>query len=235
MAFKSLLRSPVLRAAACWLAAQYIRFVWLTGRWRVDGANHPEKLLAEGRPFVVAFWHGRLLMLPKAWPYPARFQMVISQHADGELISRTVGILGIGTLAGSTSRGAASVLRGMVRTLLDGGCVGITPDGPRGPRMRATPGAVQAARLAGAPILPLAYACRPIRLAGSWDRMLIPLPFGRGIVRWGEPLDIPRDADVDAETRKLEDRLNALAAALDDELGLPQIKPGAPDMAKGRA
>jgi len=65
--------------------------------------------------------------------------------------------------------------------------------------------------------------------------MLIPLPFGRGIVRWGEPLDIPRDADVDAETRKLEDRLNALAAALDDELGLPQIKPGAPDMAKGRA
>ncbi len=232
---KFLTRRPAFRAAACWLGAQYIRFVWLTGRWRIEGAEHPEKLIEEGRPFIIAFWHGRLLMLPTAWRYPTRLQMVISQHADGELISRTIGLLGIGTLAGSTSRGAAAVLRGMIRTLLDGGCVGITPDGPRGPRMRAAQGAVQAAKLSGAPILPLAYACRPVKHAGSWDRMLIPFPFGRGVIRWGEPIGIARDANIETESRELEERLNALVDALDDELGVPKTEPAPAEMARSRA
>jgi lysophospholipid acyltransferase (LPLAT)-like uncharacterized protein len=233
--FKSLMQRPGPRAAACWLAARYIRLVRQTGRWRIEGTEHPERLLAENRPFLVAFWHGRLLMMSEAWPYDTPFQMVISQHADGALISKTIGALGFGTLAGSTSRGGIAVLRAMVRALAGGSCVGITPDGPRGPRMRAAQGAVQAARLAGVPILPIAYTVRPSRKARSWDSMMIPSLFGRGIIRWGAPIEIARDADIEEATRDLEARLNDLVATLDQELGLPPVEPAPEPVRSGMA
>ena len=213
---KSLMRRTGPRAAACWLGARYIKLVQRTGRWRIEGAEFPERLLADNKPFLVAFWHGRLMMMSEAWPYDTPFRMVISHHADGELISKTIRILGFGTLAGSTSRGGVSVLRGMLRALAAGDCVGITPDGPRGPRMRAAPGAVQAARLAGVPILPIAFTARPNRMAHSWDRMMIPLPFGRGVFRWGAPIEA---------TGRLEEALNRLVRDLDDEMGLPLVEP----------
>jgi lysophospholipid acyltransferase (LPLAT)-like uncharacterized protein len=233
--FKSLMRRPGPRAAACWLGARYIRLVRLTGRWRIEGAEHPERLLAENRPFLVAFWHGRLLMMSEAWPYDTPFKMVISHHADGALISKTIGALGFGTLAGSTSKGGVAVLRAMVRAMAEGSCVGITPDGPRGPRMRAALGAVQAARLAGVPILPIAYTARPSRKARSWDSMMIPSLFGRGIIRWGAPIEIARDADIGEATRELEARLNDLVYALDEELGLPPVGPAPESVRSGMA
>jgi lysophospholipid acyltransferase (LPLAT)-like uncharacterized protein len=162
--------------------------------------------------------------------------MVISQHQDGQLISRAVAPLGINTLTGSTSRGGAAVLRAMVRALKDGECVGVTPDGPRGPRMRANPGIIHAARMAGVPILPLAYSAAPSHLARSWDRFMVPLPFCRGIVRWGEPIDVPADANAETVARLaslLEERLTALTMELDRRIGIEAVEP-APVPAEAR-
>jgi lysophospholipid acyltransferase (LPLAT)-like uncharacterized protein len=219
------------RAAVCRLAAAYIRLVWRTGRWSIEGATIPERLVAAGRPFVVAFWHGRLLMMPEAWRYSPRFNMVISRHPDGQLIARTVKHLGIDTIVGSSSRGGTSALRAMLRALTDGECVGVTPDGPRGPRMRASAGVVHVARLSGAPIVPLAYSAAPSRLLGSWDRLMVPLPFGRGLIQWGEPIEIATDADeaaVAATIATVEAKLNAMTRALDARLGLKAVEPAPP-------
>lgn len=226
--FKTILRRPVPRAIACWSIAQYIRLCRATGRWTVEGADMPERLIADGRSFLVALWHGRILMLTTAWTFEPRISMVISHHPDGQLISRAVAPLGIHTLTGSTSRGGSTALRSMVRLLKAGECVGVTPDGPRGPRMRANSGIVHAARLAGVPILPLAYSAAPCRLARSWDRFMVPLPFGRGIVRWDEPIHVPHDAteaDIARLTAQLEERLTALTQSLDRRLGLETIEP----------
>ena len=106
--------------------------------------------------------------------------------------------------------------------------MGLTPDGPQGPRMRASPGIVHVARLAGVPIVPIAFTARPSRLINSWDRLMVPLPFGRGIIRWGKPLEIARDADEAAvrdTVKLLEDRLNQLVHDLDESFGLPAIEP----------
>jgi len=227
---KSFMRRPAPRAAACWLVAQYIRLVHKSGRWTTQGAEYPEDLLAQGRPFLVAFWHGRLLMASLAWRYDTVFRMVISEHPDGQLIACGVGRLGIETIAGSTTRGGARVLRRMVRALNEGACVGVTPDGPRGPRMRAAPGIVQAARLAGAPILPLAVAARSSRVLGTWDRMMLPLPFCRGIIRWGAPIEVPAEADgegIGFAAALVEGRLNDMQREIDRQLGLTPVEPDA--------
>lgn len=225
---KRLMRRERPRAIACWLAAAYIRLVRRTGRWSLEGCAIPEGLVRAGRPFIVAFWHGRLLMMPEAWRYSPRFNMLISRHPDGQLIARTVQHLGIDTIVGSSSRGGPAALRAMLRALAQGECIGVTPDGPRGPRMRASAGVVHAARLSGAPIVPLAYAAAPSRLLDSWDRLMIPMPFGRGVIQWGEPIEIASGADdaaVAAATATVECRLNAMTRALDARLGLKAVEP----------
>jgi lysophospholipid acyltransferase (LPLAT)-like uncharacterized protein len=101
------------------------------------GADVPESLAREGRPFIGAFWHQRMLMLPPIWRNRRKLHMLISSHRDGILISRVVGYFGIPTIVGSTNRGAADALRGMLAVLRKGEIVAVTPDGPRGPARKA--------------------------------------------------------------------------------------------------
>src|SRR5579883_456050 len=192
---KRLTRSAAVQAVLCWLVAQYIRVVYRTGRWSVRGGDEPRRLWAAGRPFILAFWHGRLLMMPYCWDPKVPINMLISRHVDGQLIARTVRHFGISTIAGSSSSGGGAALRAIVKSLKAGECVGFTPDGPRGPRMRASLGLVNAARLAGVPILPCSYAIRRRRVLASWDRFLLALPFSRGVFLWGAPVTVARDAD----------------------------------------
>jgi lysophospholipid acyltransferase (LPLAT)-like uncharacterized protein len=226
--FKRLLGSPAVRRAAAAAIGGYIRLVHRTGRWTVEHGEVVDRLFAERRPFIVAFWHGRLLMLTCAWRYPTPMNLVISEHRDGRLIADAVAGFGLRTVAGSTTRGGARVFRQIVRLLKEGACIGMTPDGPRGPRMRASPGVIQAARIAGVPIVPLCYGAAPRRVIASWDRFVVPLPFGRGIISWGEPIEVPREADEalqESLRRLLEDRLNAQARGLDERLTCPPIEP----------
>jgi lysophospholipid acyltransferase (LPLAT)-like uncharacterized protein len=125
----------------------------------------------------------------------------VSRSKDGEWTARLFTKLGAETVRGSTSRGGATALRGLVRAAKEGKDLAITPDGPRGPAERVQPGAVALARLSGRPLLPVAFACRPCLRAGSWDRMIVPLPFGRGLFEYGEALWVPRDADAEASEK----------------------------------
>lgn len=225
---KRIMRRDAPRAVACWSAAGYLRLLGATGDWSVEGGDTPARMLAAGRPFILAFWHGRFLMMVRAWRFPDPVHMLISRHPDGQLIARTLNMIGIRTIAGSTSHGGTEGLRTMIRLLNQGECISITPDGPRGPRMRASSGVVLAAKLAGVPILPATCAAASCRVLGSWDRLVVPLPFGRRIIAWGQPIEIERDADDDAvETARaqLERQLNDMTRDIETRLGLPAIEP----------
>jgi lysophospholipid acyltransferase (LPLAT)-like uncharacterized protein len=227
---KGMLSNARVRRIATWLAALYIRFVYRTSRWRVIGAEIPQAFWRARRPFILCFWHGRMLMVPYAWDHSIPGRVLISPHRDGRLIAEIMAHFGAETITGSSSKGGTAALRALLRALEAGIPVGITPDGPRGPRMRASPGLVTVARRAGVPIVPLTYAVRRRKMLGSWDRFIVPLPFNRGIFVWGEPIALDRDADGPARehTRQLvEERLNAMTREADFLCGHAAPEPDA--------
>lgn len=226
--FKTLVAQAWFRAILGWLIAFYIRLVWWTGRWTVEGATEHLAAWEAGKPFILCFWHGRLLMIPFAWRRGMPIQMLISAHRDGRLIAEAMRYFSIGSRSGSTKRGGAEALRVMLRTLESGNSIGFTPDGPRGPRMRATLGIVAAARLSGVPIIPVAFSSSRRRVLDSWDSFVLALPFGRGVFLWGKAIHVPRDGDVQEYRRRLEEAMNGITAAADLRCGQSPIEPAPP-------
>ena len=130
---------------------------------------------------IFACWHGELLMLPylyKHYRKKAHAKVLISNHFDGELISKTIKYFGLGTLAGSTNRNAARVLIQAIKTIKDGYDIGITPDGPKGPRHEVADGIVVMAQKAGAKIVLVEIKPTKFWQLNSWDKFIIPKPFG---------------------------------------------------------
>jgi lysophospholipid acyltransferase (LPLAT)-like uncharacterized protein len=217
-----------------WLAATYIRLVHRTGRWELRCDPATAQLIRSRRPFIGAFWHGRMLMIAAAWrallrelevQAPLQPCVISSDHTDGRLMAKATARLGIETVFGSTKRGRVSLLRAATRVLEQGRIAVFTPDGPRGPRMRAKAGVVRLAMRTGAPIVPITFAASNQRLLTSWDRFALALPGARGVLAFGAPLELPRDSDPEAGRRLLEQRLNELTRDADRALGLPPLEP----------
>ena len=146
-----LLLVPLL--AACW-----IRVTRRLTRLRYENREALEALRRKGESCILAFWHGRLFLMPYCYP-GKRITILISEHRDGEYISRTMRRFGFATARGSTTRGGALGLREVLRALQGGGDAAFTPDGPRGPREEVQAGVIAAARLTGAPIVPVTFSC----------------------------------------------------------------------------
>jgi len=236
---KNILKSEIVRRLACGLAATFIRLIHATSRWQVINSETPERMLDENQPFIVAFWHNRLMMMPYIWRKGVTMNMLISHHRDGELIANTIAHFGLASVRGSSSRDGAQALRTMVKAIKRGESVGITPDGPRGPRMRATDGVISVARLGGVPIIPATVATSRRRVLGSWDRFLIALPFSKGVFIWGDPLYVERGAseiDLADARQQLEDQLTAISNRADSLCGQPTIEPApAPVASDGKS
>lgn len=220
---KRILRNTAVTSVVARAIAFYVRLVHATSRWQTIGAEYPAAFWEKSEPFLGIFWHGRLLMMPLIWTTKRKMHVLISHHRDGELIARAMDSFGIGTIRGSTAKegkknkGGQAALRSIVETLKRGEYVTVTPDGPRGPRMRASPGIIAAARLAGVPIVPTTYAVRRRRVINSWDRFILPWPFNRGVFIWGEPIDVHSDPSESPEQAALrvETAMNALCDKAD--------------------
>ena len=223
---KTIARSALFQAVLARLVAFYIQLFGKTCRWQVELPAESRALLEKNPNVIGCFWHGRMLMMCHAWPYGPKdkFHMLISTHRDGRFIADAIQKIGFQTVSGSSRRGGGSALVGLTHILRQGGAVGITPDGPRGPRMRAKVGAIKAAQLSGVPVLPVSGSLRHARFLRSWDRFCLPRPFSRGVILWGAPIDVPRDADdslLEDKRRELEQALNDLTAQSDQRMGHP--------------
>ncbi len=175
------------------LGPPLLRCLGATWRVRTDPPDLSRRVRDEGA-CVFAVWHGRMLV-PAYVLRGCGHAVMISRHADGEVIARIVQRLGFTTVRGSTTRGGAGALHDAVRHVQAGGGAAFTPDGPKGPRERAQPGALFAAARAGVPILPMGVGTASAWTLRSWDGFRIPRPFSRVAVVRGDPLHVPRDLD----------------------------------------
>jgi len=213
------------------LIGLYIRFVRATSRFTEEGPGLAEML---GRwharqPFVLCFWHGRLMMMARMRSRNLRMiHVLISTHSDGELIARSIEGLGFSTVRGSSKRGGYAAMRGLVELIGKGDSAAFTPDGPIGPRMRVQGGAISAASMGAIPIYPIAVSTRRGPMLDSWDRFLLATPFNRGLYIVGERIDVPPDLDDEQfETYRvaLERALNTLTAEADRRMGRDLVEP----------
>jgi len=168
------------------VGAVIIRALASTWRYRVTNVDAIRGLRSHRQPFIFAFWHGT--MLPLVWLHRDEgVPVVISEHRDGEIIARIVERFGFRTIRGSTTRGAARALLGIVRELESGAEVAVTPDGPRGPARKFASGALVAAQRVGIPIVGIGVAASRAWRLKSWDAFMIPKPFSRVHIAYTAP------------------------------------------------
>ena len=163
----------------------------LAATWRYEFRNR-EALLALRRrhePFIFSLWHGHLL--PLVWLHRGEgVRILISEHRDGEIIARIAHALGYQTVRGSTRKGGERALLSLARALQNGEEVAVTPDGPRGPARSSQAGALVAAARASAAILPIVVDVPRAWRMNSWDRFVVPKPFARITVAYGDPVRV---------------------------------------------
>lgn len=225
---KAFFRNTFVQSMLGALAAGYVWLVRVTTQWHDENLDATAAAWAGDAPVIIAFWHNRLFMMPYCWPSKKPFHMLISAHADGRLIAKTVSWFGITTVVGSKSKGGSGATRALLRLLKDGASIGITPDGPRGPRMQAGDGAIAVAKLSGVTIVPAAAATSRRWVLSTWDRLIVPVPFSKGARVWSEPISVPRDADsATLETLRdvLESSLIAASNRADELVGQDVISP----------
>ncbi|MDQ7019790.1 MAG: lysophospholipid acyltransferase family protein [Robiginitomaculum sp.] len=224
---KRLFRSSLLHVTLATLLAGYMRLIKASTRWTVQGQEVMKPLWQEGKGMIGALWHGRVAMAIAAWPMERQQPaFLISRSPDGAFIARAADALGAKIIRGSAKnlrkskeKGGSTAFRQMIRHVEEGGCMAITPDGPRGPVMHASMGAIKLASLTGAPILCLGMATRWRLGLSTWDRFMLPLPLGRGAIVWKGPVWVPKDAD-DAMLEEKRRELETLLCAATDEADL---------------
>ncbi len=205
-----------------YLAYLYIRFLRRSMRIEYRGARVLDLVRRESGNYILAFWHSRFVLMPYAYP-DRRIVVLASSHRDSRMLGNILTRFGLVRVEGSSTRGGTAGLRALLRKVREGYDVGITPDGPKGPRRQVKQGVVATARFAGLPVIPVTFSAAGARRLGSWDRTMLPRPFSRGLFLYGEPIRVPRDTDDDGleEYRlRLESALDGLTDAADRETGI---------------
>jgi lysophospholipid acyltransferase (LPLAT)-like uncharacterized protein len=187
-------------------------------RVTVEGDEPLREYRETGQPVIFVFWHSRIM--PLAYLHRKEgIVVLISGHGDGEYIAQTIQRMGFGTARGSSTRGGVPGLRGLVRAARQGHDLAITPDGPQGPPRECKAGAIIAAQILGAPLIPLTAGGKGIWRLNSWDRLVIPKPFARITLKYGAPQFIPRNTTAEElghHATVLETELNRITDSADD-------------------
>jgi len=174
--------------------ALFVKLLFATLRVRHLHRDIPEAIHREGRRYIMAFWHGTLLMMVKGY-VGKRLTFLVSWHRDGELVSRVMGYFGMVPTRGSTTRGGLRALKQLIRRSREGYDIAFTPDGPRGPAEVVQLGMIQTARLSGLPIVPFGFAARKKKACGPGIPSRSPCPshalFSAAVSLWRCP-ETPR-------------------------------------------
>jgi lysophospholipid acyltransferase (LPLAT)-like uncharacterized protein len=217
------IRDKLLVFLASWIGPALIYLLGKTLRIEWVGEENLEPTRKQNKSVVYAFWHGRMLIL--AYSHRGRkIHVLISQHRDGELIARIIHKLGFVSVRGSTTRGGARAIFEMCERTASGFDLGVTPDGPKGPRFQVHPGTIYIAQRSGMPIVPITNSAKSRWTLSTWDRFIIPKPFSRAVIMLGEPTCVPSEStpeQLEEIRADLERKLNDLTRRADSYFSEP--------------
>ena len=193
------------------LLQSYVKTLWIDTLHQERIDQFHEKRMA----VIIAFWHGRQLMMPFAYRGTSG-HVLVSRHRDGEYIHRILCHLGFGTVRGSTTRGGTNAVSKLMLLAKTGSDIVVTPDGPQGPRCVAQPGIAYIAQKTGLPIVPLAFGAAKKHVFQSWDRFQLPMPWTRSVFVWGEPLWVEYQCGKTGREKKCKEISDALNRLCDE-------------------
>ena len=204
---KSRFANKLMLAVAPRFASGVIRLLHALLKTETLGAAHVGQFWDKGEAVILSTWHDQLLMMINVYRGPGA-RILISRSNDGELIARIMQRFGQDAVRGSSSRGGRDAFKKLILLARKPYDLGITPDGPKGPRHQIKEGVVQLARMTGRPVVPLAFACSNGHRFNSWDRFLLPYPWGRGVYHFGAPQYFHKGESIDAFRTRIQQAMD---------------------------
>lgn len=231
---KRFLKSPFAQFVLGRLLGCYMLLVGATTRWEFVDRHYAEEIWKAGGPAVGCFWHRHIVQAYIGWnvaPFRKLKQpgmVMISRSKEGGVVAEATYTVGAMVMRGSSSKGALEVTRQAIRHMNAGGAAVLTPDGPRGPRMRMEMGCVHLARQKNAPLIGFAWAIKSSRVFDSWDRQIWPFPFSRGVYIWTKPFRIAKNAsaeELEATRAAFEAEMIRISQEADRRAGIEIVGP----------
>ena len=200
------------------LGSIYVLLVYKTSEIHQKNRKNIDSLFERKESFIYAFWHDQLLVCPLTWQSKRGIKVLISKHRDGDIIAKLISNLGFESIRGSThksgktkNKGGLLSARKMIKSLKNGISIGISPDGPKGPRHKVSEGILSISRLSSSSILPVGIGFKKKWVLNTWDKFIIPKPFNQITIIWDEPIPpLKNEKNINHVKNELESKMNNL-------------------------
>ena len=224
---KIILKNYFVKKFLSLVGALYVYIVYVSSKKIFINKTSFDKLILENESFIYALWHDHLLLSPLTWQTKKRIDILISKHKDGDIIADLIKYHGFNSIRGSTNnpykekeKNTISSIRKIIKTLRGNVSIGITPDGPRGPRHKVSEGTINISRISNKKILPMALDYKKKWVLSTWDKFIIPKPFNKICIVWGDPLDtIINKKDTSKQQETLEKSLINITEIATNHIG----------------
>ena len=207
---KKLLKKKFVQNILGFLTFLYIRAVNFTSSIQFENESIPRQFWNDDKPFILAFWHSQLMMIGFAWKKKQNVNVLASSHSDGRFGAIVGKYFNLNNIQTSEKNKSVS-LRSIFKLLNDNNYIGITPDGPRGPKEIVSEGIIKIAKTSKVPIIPIGFWSSKNFKLKSWDSFLITLPFSKCSFVWNKPLEIPyniQENQIQHYQKLLQEKIN---------------------------
>ena len=207
---KHIIKNLFVQHFLAFVSALYIKLVSITSIILEKNIESPEFYWKNNKPFILAFWHNQLMMISYCWKTNSKINILASGHSDGRFGAILGKYFNLNNIPTSSNKKPIT-LKPIFKILKNSNCIGITPDGPRGPSQKVSEGIIKISKTAQVPIIPIGFASSKFKQLKSWDSFLVTKPFAKCAFVWGNSITIPKDcSDKEVEEFKiiLENEIN---------------------------
>lgn len=227
---RKILKSPLAVSIISEILYWYSKLVGCTTSWSKHNITEFNQDWNNNKAIILIIWHGRAAMIPYFWNSKHPMNALVSLHNDGKFMGEFLRRYGVGIIGGSTTVNSRSAAVNLMKTLKKEESICIIPDGPIGPSMKMTMSPLYFAQKSGKPIIGIAYSVKHAKIFDkSWDDMMFPYPFGKGVLAATKPYFIPENAtdeELEAYRLQIENDMNTININADIELGRQPTLPG---------